>query len=203
MPSAVERYFQHYPERTSGLRARLFRRGEEERMRVVRAWLPDTTGLDILDAGCGDGEFLSHLINGRPARLRLEDSVVKWTEMARARIQDAADRVEAVTTDVRASTDRSRYNAVLAFGLFDYDADWPGLLACLLGRSRRWLIADFPKSGTCRSHARAIWLRAHGVGYHSTERAPLESLLRPAAAMVEIAELPLQWVARLGITPPD
>ncbi|MEW5874298.1 MAG: methyltransferase domain-containing protein [Candidatus Zixiibacteriota bacterium] len=202
MSSAVERYFRHYPERTSRLRARLFRRGEEERMRVVRTWLPDTTGLDILDAGCGDGEFLSRLLHGRPARLRLEDCVRKWTEMARERHQDTADHVEAVSTDVRTSPDRARYDAVLAFGLFDYEVDWPGMLTCLLSRSRRWLIADFPKSGTCRSRARSVWLRAHGVVYHSTRRAPLESLLRPAAAAVDIEELPLQWVARLEITPP-
>jgi cyclopropane fatty-acyl-phospholipid synthase-like methyltransferase len=154
--------------------------------------------MSILDAGCGDGEFLAQVLRGRPSLIRLEDLVGENVRRASARLQHAAAEISAATTDVRVCSDLRRYDVVVAIGLFDYDKDWNTLLRHLLDRAAGMVIADFPKHSTLHSFMRRYWLRVQGVHFESTDRSRLENWLRNCGHETTIAELPLQWMARIS-----
>jgi trans-aconitate methyltransferase len=162
--------------------------------------MPEWDGLAVLDAGCGDGAFMHDLLHGHPAYVRLEDFVQSWTVMAYGRLLQDADRVEAVTADVRTVDDATLYDVVLALGVFDYDSDWPGLLHRLMCRSKGIVVADFPRAGTLHSWVRQIWLGAHGINLQSTNRKRLDLLFERVGASAQVEELPLQWIARIRIS---
>lgn len=194
----LRQYFEkRYPLRGGTLWAPLFRQGESLRLQRLKSWVPNWEKLEVLDAGCGDGAFLKNLLQGRPARLRLEDIVESWTDMARERLLDCADSIETATIDVRDTDDSSTYDVVLALGVFDYSADWPGLMASLLRRCRGMLLVDFPKSGTWHSVLRRNWLRLQGVTLHSARREELDTLMTHVGVTAHIEDLPIQWIARI------
>lgn len=196
MANRLLRYFSRYPGRTGGLASLLFRRGEQERFEVLQQWVPNCTGRSILDAGCGDGEFLQRLLNGRPAYIHLEDVVPGWVAIAGERLHDAAETVEPVVTDIRTTDDTSRYDIVLALGVFDYETDWTQLFRQLIQRTGGVLLTDFPKRGTWHSCVRRAWLRTHGLHLHAANRSDIESLVQVPQMSIEIVELPLQWVVK-------
>src|SRR5262245_12819832 len=103
---AVRQYFSaHYPDR-SDLRALAFRGGEGDRLAAVRAWLPRLDGIDILDAGCGDGTFLADQLGAsgaQPRRIRLEDVASRMVDSARRNLEGRARIIEAAAVDIRDS----------------------------------------------------------------------------------------------------
>jgi 2-polyprenyl-3-methyl-5-hydroxy-6-metoxy-1,4-benzoquinol methylase len=196
--SSVQRYFGGgYPSSRRGPLGMLFRRGEDARLRILRSWIPSCEGLTLLDAGCGDAVFLSRLLHGRPRKVRVVDFVAPQVAIAWNRLKYSADEVETETCELQSSTDTSRYDIVLAMGVFDYTEDWPGLLRSLMRRSEGHVIADFPKAGTLHAGLRRIWLAAHDVSIHATHRDDLDAMLRKANAQAQIVELPLQWIVRI------
>ena len=195
----LRRYFSRYPERNGSGLALFARRGVVDRHQVISSWLPSTEGRSILDAGCGDGVFLSRVLRGRPACIKLEDIVDRWPAVARAHLNGASDNVTMATVDCRHAQDEKRYSIVFALGVSDYDDDWPGLIQCLIRRADQILIVDFPKAGTWHCRARRSWLRFHAVQLHAAKRGEIEELTSMTGVVSDCVELPLQWVVRFQV----
>ena len=198
--SGAQGYFAaKYPDRGGLLRHHLFRRGESERLAVLQRWLPQVEGQSILDAGCGDGQFLARLLHGRPTSIRLEDFVRHNVEAAYQRLQYKADLVEREAVSIADSQDKSKYDVVLALGIFDYEREWDALLARLSKRCGGTLIMDFPKSNTVHNRMRKIWLGAHRVKLASCTRPELLQLLRRHDLKGEIVETDIQWIVKADV----
>jgi hypothetical protein len=196
---AVRSYFSRsYPDRSSAL-ARVFRRREDERQRLLRSWLPDCDGLDVLDAGAGDGLFLAGALRGKPAFLRLEDLVAANLRRAEERLRQRTAAIDACVTDVRDAAEPRRYDVVVAMGISDYVRDWEHLLEVLLRRTGDVLILDFPRADTLHRLARRTWLAMHGVALHASSRKRLDALLAPFGHANDVAALSYNWVVRLRV----
>ncbi|MGA2324172.1 MAG: FAD-dependent oxidoreductase [Sedimentisphaerales bacterium] len=196
--SKIRDYFANrYPACLHGISRFAFRRGENSRLQQVYRWLPHCEGLDVLDAGCGDGMFLYQALRGMPARLRVEDFVPARVNEARRKLLHKADVIEAVIADVCEVSDSTCYDIVLAMGLFDYETDWCNLLNRLLVRVRGALIADFPKAGTLHNYVRKAWLCSHRIKLHSVYRSQLDTLFAKCSVRAQIVELPLHWMAKI------
>lgn len=195
----LARYFERYPERSGGLLSRLARRGEAIRLQIVSLWIPETSGRSLLDAGCGDGEFVHRLLRGRLRFLKLEDIAAKWVAIAGKRLSHSAELVETEVTDLCHSRDGRKYDIVLALGVFDYAPDWKIMMNYLINRSRYLVILDCPKSGVLYNFARRSWLRLQGIRMHTARLAELRSLLRSYDVEAQIHELPLQYLVRIRI----
>ena len=117
----VQKYFAKTNSARSSLIGKtLFKFREDERVNVIKRWIPDLNGCEILDAGCGDGSLLTKVLSGSVRRLRLEDNVPSQLSKASAKMKDKAEYLETVATDFRESCDHSRYDLVLAIGVLDY-----------------------------------------------------------------------------------
>lgn len=198
MSRAVRTYFSdRYPRRSSWFGKVACRRGEDERLIQLRRWLGSSAGISILDAGCGDGRFLSRLLDARPSRVRIEDFAASQLGVARERLRDCAAVFEACHVDILTVEDDHRYDLVLALGVFDYTADWPHLLQHLLMRTRGILCVDFPKAATFHSVLRRLWLGAHGIALHCATQDTVERMVKDIAGRAEIVELPLHWLVRI------
>ena len=195
----VQDYFDNrYPDRSKGI-SRFFRKSESARLDAVLNWLPNCEGLSILDVGCGDGVFLSQLLNGVPGFLRIEDFVESKVIEAQERLLNKTDYLEAVVSDIRDSDDSPSHDVVMAFGVFDYYKDWENLLKRLLDLTKDdgVVIVDFPKSENFHSHVRKRWLRINKVNYHSTSKQELREYLDDMQIESEIVELKLHWMIRI------
>jgi SAM-dependent methyltransferase len=195
---AVERYFSSRypgPARVAGIP--LLRRGEDNRAALVRRWVPRWDGVSVLDAGCGDGAFLHRVLEGRPARLRLEDVSPAQLRRAAERLRGRADTVETRVADVSVGGGPGGFDVILALGVADYAADWRRLVRALLDRSAGMVIADFPRQGVPHHLLRRCWLALHGVRLSTASRAGMDAVLGDCSARVEVVRLPLHWMVRL------
>ena len=196
--SMVSDYFaKHYPKRRSRLARLLFRRGEPERLAFVRALVPYTEGMRILDAGCGDGSFLSRALHGSPSSIHLEDLVPEQLEIAYQQLLYKTDTITTGVCDSKSHTDADGYDLILALGISDYEPDWQALVAGLSARCRGELIIDFPKTGTLQGLVRRIWLRRHHLRLHAASKSEIEETLRACRVDGAISELRLQWLVRI------
>lgn len=194
---ALIKYFaSSYPGRSGGVRRLLFRHGEAERCRIVREWLPSTLGFNILDAGCGDGEFLSSVISGQPVRIRLEDMVSDNVAVACSTVTGQAVTIEGMTCDTFTCKD-SGFDVVLAIGLLDYRRDWQNALIRLIGRSRKDVIANVPRFDHPRNWLRAVWLYGHGVRLRLVRKKQLMKALRTLGLPFDVQGSRFEWFIRI------
>lgn len=195
---AVARYFSdRYPQKARVAGIPVLRRGEEQRLELVRRWVPRWDGIAVLDAGCGDGAFLERAMTGTPARLALEDVSAAQVARAAERLAGRADCVETRAADVCAPGASGCFDVVLALGVSDYVADWPALVRALMARSAGMVIADFPRRGRPHHLLRTVWLALHGVRLATGSRARMDAVLRECGARAEIVPLPLHWMVRI------
>jgi predicted RNA methylase len=191
---AVRRYFAaRYPDRERA-GASWFRAGEAARRAVIAPWLRGVRGLRVLDVGAGDGVFLAGVLGERPAAIDVVD-LTPAVESAARRLGPHADRVVAHVGDVHRLA-LPPADIVVSFGVTDYHADWPALLARLRALATRRLVVDFPRAGAPRNLARRAWLGAHGVALHTAARREV-ALVTAALGAVEIVATRLHWIARI------
>lgn len=172
----------------------MFRSGEASRRRVVLPLLPQLDGLDVLDAGCGDGDFLSRVVKGRPKLLRLEDLVLKLVQGASSRVTGLADRIEVAVTDSAAADGNEAFDVVLAIGVADYQPDWAHFVARLFDRTSGRLIVDIPREADPFNQVRRLWLRLHGIHLQTSTRRGLAARLGPSCPTPGIHVTRHSWV---------
>ena len=91
----MQKYFEKSNSvRSSWLGKFIFKLREDERVNVIKRWIHEFEGCEILDAGCGDGSLLKKILSGPVRRLRLEDNVPSQLYKAREQLQDQAEYVE-------------------------------------------------------------------------------------------------------------
>ena len=84
--------------------------------------LPDVTGLDVLDAGCGPGVY-SQLLLKNGATVTALDASPKMVELARARVGDRA-AVHLADLSERLELSDDAFDLVLAPLVLDYIENW-------------------------------------------------------------------------------
>jgi polysaccharide deacetylase family protein (PEP-CTERM system associated) len=192
-------YFEEvYPSRESSWGKWLFRRGQSRRLRLIREWLPDTAGLSILDAGCGDGETLAAALGGRPACIRLEDISARAIREASHRLTGGAGRLSAGVMDATMA-DAEGYDVVLAIGIFEYQADLAGAVATLLRRTEGVLIGTVSARHHPRNWLRKLWLLAHGVDLRLAGRSHVEGLARSFGLPCQVQRCRYDWFFRIEV----
>ena len=97
------------------LRPGLFRR-RQLAVETVRAYPAPS----VLDVGCGSGRIGEFVLEAGAARYLGIDFSEPMIELARARLERFADRIELVTDDFLTSAVAGTFDVVLALGLFDY-----------------------------------------------------------------------------------
>jgi len=185
-----------YPSRSSLAGRLLFRHGERERVRIVRAWLPSAAGLAVLDAGCGDGEFLAAALTGRPARLRLEDISPRAVEQAARTLAGRADALEDAVADAM-EAEPGGFDAVLSVGVLDYQADPGRALRRLLPRSRGVVIVSVPRRDHPRNWARRLWFAARGSPFVLASRRRAEGLAAALGRPFDLERGRYEWFLRI------
>lgn len=167
---------------------------------MVRAWVPSTRGLAVLDAGCGDGVFLAECLSGAPARIRLEDVSPRALAQAARALAGAAGEVEGAAVDVLEG-DAREFDLVLAIGILDYQTDPAHALRRLAARSRGTLIATIPRAGHPRNWLRRLWLAARGLPLSLATRGEAGRLARSLGRPFEIRRCRLEWALRVEPAP--
>lgn len=203
MPQAyrVQKYF----EKSNSVRSNwigkfIFKLREDERVNVIKRWIHDREECEILDAGCGDGSLLKKVLSGSVRRLRLEDNAPSQLYKAQKQLQDQAEYVETSINDFRESCDHSRYDIVLAIGVFDYFPHWPIVLKGLLKRTKGMLIVDFPKSNSIYVFFRWLWLSLNQIELYSVSRRDLCRMFDKCGIEAKITELSYNWIAKIQMT---
>jgi len=196
---ALRAYFDDvYPPRESRWGKWFFRSGEDRRLRLLREWLPDTAGLSILDAGCGDGETLAAALGGRPACIRLEDLSGRALGEASRRLAGGADRLSAAVADaIRAGA--GGFDVVLAVGILEYQANLAEAAAALLGRADGVLIASVSARHHPRNWLRKLWLLAHGIDLRLAGRSRVEGLARSFGLPCQVKRCRYDWFFRIDV----
>ncbi|MEW6751153.1 MAG: class I SAM-dependent methyltransferase [Candidatus Latescibacterota bacterium] len=191
---ALRYFLRRYPGRERWLGSQLFRAGEAARRRAVRRALPGLDGLDVLDVGCGDGVFLSSVVEGRPRLLRLEDLVVACVQAAQRRMRGRAERVESGVVDSARTVDERTFDVVMAIGVADYQRDWVRFIGRLLRRTRGRLIIDVPRTDDLRNQVRRLWLWGYGIRLQTATRRALGAGLGPLAPSPVVQVTRHSWV---------
>lgn len=201
---AIRTYFETvYPPRQSPSNGTQFRRGEAERIAVVREWLSHCDSSEVLDVGCGDGVFLDSVLPSRTRRVRVEDIVPARVSEAVKHLERPGRIVEAAVADINVpSVSDETFDVVLVIGVLDYNPDWREIIPRLLLRSRKTLIVDFPSASCDYAEQRKSWLGEHGLDCRFVALAELQALLEPYAESVAIESLPYNWMVRISKTTP-
>ena len=192
-------YFESvYPARESNAGRSWARAHEDRRIAVVRDWMQQCGGTDVLDVGCGDGFFLEAVLPSRIRRVRVEDLVPARVSEAARRIGSAGRTVEAAVADINEPAhDGDTFDVVLAIGVTDYNPNWDAIIANLCRRARGTVIVDFPIGGGLRAVARKSWLRWHGMTLRRTTLEELRPMLARHARDIETVDLGLNCAAKM------
>lgn len=194
----LARYFdKRYVVLGSHSAGRLLRRGHNERVQVVRGWMHSAGGLDVLDAGCGDGALLADVLRAPPRRLHIEDLVPRALSRAQVRLAHRCKSLTVRVGDIRSAAGDDTFDFVVVIGVFEYDEDWSGLLEALWRRTRGVLIADFPRNQIVHHWLRRQWLRLHGLSLRTTSREVLLGVVNRCDADATIVPTRLHWMVRL------
>lgn len=92
------------------------------RLHIVDEVLRDSRGGDLLDAGCGPGVLLRHLVDTRPADFRMTgcDQSAAMIKVARERLADAADLRLTVADIEKLPFPEGSFDVVVAMGVLEY-----------------------------------------------------------------------------------
>jgi SAM-dependent methyltransferase len=195
--SSLYKYFaQKYPRRSS-IPNLFFRQGEADRLDICRQWLSVCEGLKVLDAGCGDGVFISQAISGHCSLLRLEDFIPENIQKASRLLADKTDILESLIIDIWYPKDTMTFDIVISLGVLDYYQDWKKLIQILLSRTKDLLIVDLPKSDSIYIQIREIWLKFNGIKLYSVNAKEIKKYLNDIRYDWELVELPYQWVLKI------
>lgn len=194
----LSKYFtSDYPTRCSFSGRFLFRHGESERRRIVRQWLPAMQGIRILDAGCGDGEFLSSILSGRPKKIVIEDICSSAVIAAYQILEGKADIVKRMACN-SLTAESSNFDLVLAIGVLDYYFNWEEAIKKLLLRSQECVIVSLPRSDHPRNWLRYVWLLVHGVRLHMVGRKRLTKAISSIGLPFELHQSRFEWFVRIS-----
>ncbi|MES2319268.1 MAG: class I SAM-dependent methyltransferase [Pseudomonadota bacterium] len=202
--SRLTHYFSHrYPKRKSRLSGTVFRVGEAERIQIARAFCGATTGLHVLDVGCGDGEFLANVLEGRPATLTLSDLSMDSLATARETMRAHCADIATVAGDFQSALPERQFDLVLAIGVLDYWQDWRHMLGQLAVLTSGRLLISMPPEGVPRHWLRRIWLACQGVRLQTVSRDHLHLALAEAGLDGVLLRTRYEWFACVDLDPKE
>src|SRR5579884_3113406 len=102
---------------------RLLRPGLFRRRQLAVDTVASYSAPRVLDVGCGSGRIGEFVLQAGAARYLGVDFSEPMIELAQARLDRFADRVELITDDFLTAPIAGQFDVVLALGLFDYLPD--------------------------------------------------------------------------------
>ena len=178
----------------------LLRHREEERIEILRRWLPEEETLSILDVGCGDGSCLAAALVVPPRFIQLEDISATALTAAANRLSCEGREVACFAGDgFRFDVPAARYDVTLAIGVLDYQTDTRSGLDRLLRRTSGMLIANVPRSGHPRNWIRRLWFFARGLPFRGLTRGRLRRILTDIEHPFEIEAGPYEWFLKVTL----
>ncbi len=193
----VIKYFSSsYPNRSRFISS-FFRSGERERISFVKKMIMQNSYSRVLDIGCGDGYFLSQVLETGIELLRIEDINPKNIESAENRLHSYAVNLDSQTIDSLKNCEQTKYDLVMAIGLLDYYPNWEMLLTFLLQKTEKTLILDFPRAYTFQWFLRCIWLMLHRIELNFAVKKTIIKLLDSINYNFEIEKLSYSWLVKI------
>jgi SAM-dependent methyltransferase len=190
----VLQYFKNkYPDRSRTINV-FFRKGEKQRIRLIKKWMSETSFSTVLDVGCGDGYFLSEVLEKEVELARIEDVNPFNIARARQKLIDKSVCVEAAVVDSFLSKENKRYDMVLAIGLSDYYRDWRLIIGKLINRTNESLIVDFPRAYTFHALIRRLWLYINKLELFTVTASSLKNLIVQFGFKYEIIKVSSNWM---------
>ncbi len=162
---------------------RVFRKGIFERWQLTFEHCGNISGANVLDVGCGTGEYGMEFVKRGASRVVGVDFAPAMIESARRRAAQTgvSDQCEFICADFSTLEPNEQFEIILAVGLFDYVKEPAPVLSKLCGLLRGRFLASFPSYNYLWAVQRKIrydWLKRCPVYDYSSEE--LDRLYRDA-----------------------
>jgi len=156
----------------------LFQRTEQTCDVVRRLGSPS-----VLDVGCGSGRSMPPLLAAGASHIAGIDSAENMLDLADGLLKSAGlrDRVEFILSDFLTAAIDTKFDLVVALGVFDYlHEELPQFLIKMRECAKTGVVFSAPGRSLLRMPLRAWRYKRHGVRVHFYRRADLEALCRAA-----------------------
>jgi len=157
---------------------RLTRRNVRERFTRTFQAAGDLEGRTVLDLGCGSGRYLVEAIHRGAARAVGLDIAPEMIDLARRLAARAPrpDRIELRCGDILGAQLETKFDLVIANGLFDYLDDPDAVMRRAADWTAGTLVASFPDRWAMRALPRALYWRLRQVRVRLYDRAAIAAL---------------------------
>jgi 2-polyprenyl-3-methyl-5-hydroxy-6-metoxy-1,4-benzoquinol methylase len=186
---AFDAIYSHRKTALSNWLDRVFRSDMYARFRFAMDHMQPIANRTVLDLGCGSGRYAIPCATAGASRVVGIDIAPRMLELARslAAEKGVADRCSFQHTDVLSLDERSKFDYILAIGLFDYIKEPVPVLSKIRELTEGRAIISFPRLLTWRALPRKIRLSLRGCDvYFYSRAAVLKHLNRAGFAVSEI-----------------
>jgi 2-polyprenyl-3-methyl-5-hydroxy-6-metoxy-1,4-benzoquinol methylase len=179
---AFDAIYSHRKTALSNWLDRVFRKDMYGRYQFAMDHVQPIANRSVLDLGCGSGRYAIPCATAGASRVVGIDIAPRMLELARKLAADSgvADRCSFVHTDVLTLDERSKFDYILAIGLFDYIEDPVPVLRKIRELTAGHAIISFPRLYTWRALPRKLRLALRGCPVYFYTRTAIRNHLAHA-----------------------
>jgi SAM-dependent methyltransferase len=183
---AFDAIYSHKKTALSNWLDRVFRKDMYDRFRFAMDHSEPIANRSVLDLGCGSGRYAIACAAAGASRVLGIDIAPRMLELAQslAAEQGVADRCSFQHTDVLSLDAESKFDVILAIGLFDYIRDPLPALRKIRNLTAGRAIISFPRLWTWRAVPRKLRLALRGCDVYFYSRAAILKHLNQAGFAV-------------------
>jgi len=168
----------------------LFRRSIlDRRMKTMIGFAGDVRDKEVLDIGCGPGRYAVPLALSGPRRVLGLDISQEMIELAEkiSNANNISGVCKFLKRDFMQTEFDTKFDIVIASGVFDYIADPVEFLSKIKAVTRGRVIISFPVKWTILTFARMAWLRKRKCPNYYYSEGEIKRLFRKSG--LEIAKI--------------
>jgi 2-polyprenyl-3-methyl-5-hydroxy-6-metoxy-1,4-benzoquinol methylase len=179
---AFDAIYSHKKTNLSNWMDRVFRSDMYGRFQFAMDHMQPIANRTVLDLGCGSGRYAIPCATAGASRVLGIDIAPRMLDMARqlAAENGVADRCSFVQTDVLNLDEHSKFDYLLAIGLFDYIQDPVPVLRKMRELTAERAIISFPRLWTWRAIPRKVRLTLRGCPVYFYTRKAIHQHLAEA-----------------------